>query len=295
MALAISPTANASLVAIAHEKGFFKDEGIEISLATKDSGRDSLEAVSRGKVQAATASCFAFSTRALNDPSLRVLASIGATTGSRIVARKDRNIRKPSDLKGKRIGYVSDTISEYYLHSFLVTENLRIGDVKAVDLPAGRHAEALARGEVDAISASEFYAYRAERLLGENVVAWDCQNNIAYQWLLVVREDSLQSPEPLKRLLKALIRAENFTRANEEEARGIVVRRLGVDPDYAQEAWNRTHLDVSLSQSVVTNLRVFTRWRMRRSGQDGKPPDVLEYLSPGILDEVAPESVTVYR
>lgn len=294
LSLAISPTANSTLVAIADEKGFFRDAGLEVSVVTKESGRESLESVSRGEVQMATASCVAFSAKALEDPSLRILASIGATVGSRIVARKDR-IRKPTELTGKRIGYVSRTVSEYFLYSFLITENIRLDDVKVVELSPGRQVEALARGEVDAISASEYYAYKAIRLLGENGIAWDCQKNIAYQWLLVVKESALESPEPLKRVLKALIRAESFSRSNEEEARSIIVRRLGIDPSYAQEAWSRTHLDVSLSQSIVTNLRVYTRWRMRRSGQTGNPPDVLDFLHPAILDEVSPESITVYR
>ena len=69
------------------------------------------------------------------------------------------------------------------------------------------------------MSAFDMYAYVAKKELGENAVSWDSQNNLDYQWLLVTRESSTQSPEAIKRLLKALIKAEEFVVNNEDETK----------------------------------------------------------------------------
>ena len=295
LSLAVSPVSNSALIAVAEEKGYFKDAGLEVSLALHPSGRDSLEAVCRGEAQVATVACVAFAAKALEDHTIRILASLGATWGSQVVARRDRNIRVPSDLRGKRIGYSSNTVSDYFLYAFLMAENIPPKEVTEVDLPPGRQADAVVGGEVDAVSAFEHNAFDAKRRMEGNAVSWNSQNNLAYQWLLVAREDVLRTPEPLKRLLKALIRAEEFTRDNEEEAKRIVVRKWGFDPAFLEESWQRTRLNVSMSQSVVTNLQNFTLWRMRGKERAGTPPDVLNYLHTGILDAVAPGSVSIFR
>jgi len=88
------------------------------------------------------------------------------------VARKDRNIQNPSDLKGKKIGFSAGTVSDYFLYAFLMTENIPPKDVMLVDIPADRQVEAIVKGDVDAVSAFEIFAFEAEKLLGENAVSW---------------------------------------------------------------------------------------------------------------------------
>jgi len=295
LSLAVSPAVYSGLIAIADDKGYFKDAALDLSMDLYPSGREALEAVCRGEAQAATVADIAFSTMALEEPSIRVLASIGTTIGSRIVARKDRNIESPFDLRGKRVGFSSGTVSDYFLYAFLVTENIPLQDVTAVDIPPARQVESLVNGHVDAVSAFEIFAFEAEKRLGKNAVSWDSQNNMAYHWLLATNESLTRSPEPLKRLLRALIRAEDFVHAHEEETRTILVRKWGLDPAFVLESWPRTRLNVSLGQSVVTSLENYARRQIRKEGNLEDPPDVLNYLHTGILDEVAPREVTLFR
>jgi NitT/TauT family transport system substrate-binding protein len=295
LSLAVQPAPYSALIAIADETGCFKKSGLEVSIDLYPSGHDCLDAVCRGQAQVATVSDIAFSAKVLEEPSIRVLSSIGTTVGSQIVARRDRNIKKPSDLRGKRVGFSSHTASDYFLYAFLVVENIPLNDITGVDIPADRQVDDLANGYVDAVSAFEIYAFEAKKRMGENVVYWDSQNNLAYKWLLATRESFTQSPEPLKRLLKALIKAEDFVSANEEETKRILVRKWGFDPEYLRQSWPGCRLNVSFSQSIVASLKNYTRWEMKKDGKPGDPPDVLNFLHTGILDEVAPKSVTIFR
>lgn len=295
LSLAVSPATYSGLIAIADEKGYFKEEGLDVEMNLYPSGREALDAVCRGEAQAATVADIAFSSKALEEPSIRVLASIGTTVGSQIVARRDRGIQKPSDLKGKRVGFSSNTVSDYFLYAFLMTENIPLKDITAVDIPAGRQVEAIVNGDVDAVSAFEIFAFEAKERLRENALSWDSQNNLGYHWFLVAKEIFTRSPESLRRLLKALIKAEEFIRANEKESMSILVRKWGFDPAYLRESWPRTRLNVSFGQSIVTSLQNYTGWQMSKEGKAEDPPDVLNYLHTGVLDEVAPKLVTIFR
>ncbi len=153
------------------------------------------------------------------------------------------------------------------------------------------------KGQVDAVSAFEIYSFEINQRLGDNAVSWDIQNSLAFHWLLASTEKILvQSPEPLRRLLSALIKAESFARGHEEEAQNIVSRIWGFDPLFLQQSWPRTRLKVSFGQSIVTSLRTYTNWQLSKAGhQTMAQPNVLNFLYPGILDGVAPNLVTIYR
>ncbi len=172
------------LIAVADEKGYFAHAGLEVRIDLYPSGRDALGALMRGEAHVATVADIALAGAIIDDPTLRVIASIGTSTGSQVVARRDRSIATPADLKGKRVGYSPGTASHYYLHSFLLMNGIRRDDIAAVPVPPARQAQAVVSGEVDAVAAFDVYAFVAGRELAANAVAWDMQNTIDYQWLL---------------------------------------------------------------------------------------------------------------
>ena len=295
ISLALAPFPFSGLIVIADDQGFFKESGLEVSIKEYPFGFVTLGVLSRGEAQLATANDIVFAQKMNDDPSLRVVASIGLTNTNEIVARKDRNIHVPSDLRGKRIGFSSDTTSEYYLRSFLLINNIPPSEVTAVNITPARIVEAIVSGEVDAISGWDTTVYDAKKQLGENAASWPSQNNQDWHWLLVTRESLTQTPEPIKRFLRALIEAENFLLAHEDEAKMIIIRKWGFDPEFMREVWNKTRLNVSLNQSLITSLENFARWRMNKEGKGGDPPNFLNFIYTGALDEIDPKAVTIFR
>ncbi len=126
---------------------------------------------------------------------------------------------------------------------------------------------------MDAVSAFDVYAYEAQKRLGENAVVWAVQNYLGYHWLLAVKEDLTQSPEPIKRFLRALLKAEDFPSRPEDEAKSIVTRKLGLDPEFMQQVWDMTPLNVTLNQSLLTSLENFARWKKKKEGKSGEPAE----------------------
>ena len=295
ISLALAPFPYSGLIAIADEKGFFKESGIEVSVKEYAYGFATLEALSRGETQVAMGNDLVFAQKISRDPSLRIVASIALADTNGIVARRDRDIHKPSDLKGKRIGIVPNTSSEYYFTTFLLVNKILGAEVTAVSVPPDRIVEAIVRGEVDAISSWDTDVYQAKKRLRENAVSWPSQNNRNWHWILAVRESMTQSPEPIKRFLRALVKAEDFLLAHEEEAKDIIMHKWGFDQEFIRQVWDKTRLNVTLSQSLIVSLESFARWRMAKEAKHGDPPNFLNYIYTGALDEIDPKAVTIFR
>ncbi len=295
VSLALVPYSYSGLIAIAEVKGFFKECGLEVSSREYPSGLAAVEALIRGEAQMATGADIVMATKTFDDPSLRMVASIGSSGANEIVARKDRVIRQPSDLKGKRIGFSPGTSSEYYLDAFLLANGIPSRDVDRVSTPPARIAEALDHGEVDAISSWDVNVYSARKRLGENAVHWPAQNYLDWYWLLIAKEDLTRSPEPIKRFLRALLMAESFLFSNEREAKNILIQKWNFEPDFIDEVWEKTRLDVTLNQSLIKSLENFARWRLRKEGKHEETPNYLQYIYTAALNEIEPRAVTLFR
>ena len=295
VSLALVPYSYSGLIAIADVKGFFKECGLEVSAKEYPSGLAAVEALIRGDAQLATGADIVMATKIFDDPSLRVVASIGSSGANEIVARKDRDIHKPSDLKGKKIGFSPGTTSEYYLDAFLLANTIPMTEVNPVNIPPARITEAIVRGEVDAISSWDVNVYSAKKSLGENGVHWPAQNYLDWYWLLIAKEELTLSPEPVKRFLRALLMAESFLLANGNEAKNILINKWKLEPGFIDEVWGKTRLNVTLNQSMITALENFARWKMKKEGKVEEMPNYLKYTYTGAMTEVEPRAVTLFR
>jgi NitT/TauT family transport system substrate-binding protein len=295
LSLGLAPFPYSGLVAIAAERGFFKESGLELSIKDYAFGFATLEAVAKGEIQMAMGNESTFAMMINDDPSLRLVASVAMVNTNEIVARKDRNIHKPADLKGKRIGFLPNTSSEYYLLSFLLVNKIPLSEVTMVNVPAAAMVETIGNGDVDALSAWDTVVYDSKKRLQENAVSWPAQNNRDWQWVLVVKDSTTQSPEPLKRFLKALLKAEDFARTNNDEAKNIIMRRWGFEPDFIQQIWDKTRLSVTLNQSLITSLEIFSNWSRVKEGKEGEGPNFLKFVYTDALAQIDPKAVTIFK
>jgi ABC-type nitrate/sulfonate/bicarbonate transport system substrate-binding protein len=294
LTISVDPTLYAGLIAIADQKDFDSEEGLEVTINYYSSGLEAMNAMIKGDAHIATVSDIAFALKMKDDPSLRIIASIGESTGSKIVARKDRNIHEPEDLAGKMIGYSPGTATEYHVHSFLITNRILRKNVNLIPIPPAKQAEAVINGEIDAVSAFDTYSFKAIKALGDNAVSWESQNKVSYQWLLVTKEGSIQTPA-VKRLLKALIKAEDYALKNPDEAKSIISQKWKLDPEYVFYSWKNSRLTVTFNQAIITALQNYARWKMEMEGKKEVLPDIFSFLNFEALEDINPKLVTVYR
>jgi NitT/TauT family transport system substrate-binding protein len=297
VSLATTPVIYTGLIAVADEKGFFKDAGLEVSIRSDyPAGLASLQALERGEVQMATGAAFAFASIMEDEPALRVLASVGSTSDHEIVARRDKGVHQPADLEGRRVGVVMDTVSEYALSMFLQVNSIGLDALTPVNISPPEIVEALVRGDVDAISMWGKFSYQARKRLGADAVAWPSQYALDYQWVLAAKDDLLaRSPDVAKRFLRALKQAERFVLGHQADAKAIIATRWNLDPEFVEQVWDLNKLRVTLDQSLVISLESAVRWRISHKGMAESVTNILSRIHQAPLAEIDPVSVTLSR
>lgn len=278
---------------LAQDKGFYDKVGLSVELHGFPSGKEAADALRAGKVDVATASEYVVAARSFTEPDLRVLANISFYRNKGVVGRRDRGIREPADLKGKRIGVTSPSGAEYALTVFLALHGLATADVTLVNLAPDLLVAALDKGEIDAAITWQPHVQAIEAQLGERAVSFD-GNGLDVYLLLATRQDLLATKSPaIRKLLRALVLAEEWVSANPAAAKSYLAQRFKLDAGYVEAQWRRMQLAVNLPQELLTAMDSEARWFAERDRKDGKIPNYGEFIRADELAAVRPDAVTL--
>lgn len=288
---------SAMLVWIAEENGFFEDEGLDVEIQVFQSGLAASSALLEGSADLSTTAESAFVGRSFEHPDLRVLASISASESARLVGRRDRGIVTAEDLTGRRIGVTKGTTGEFLLDRYLTLNRMSLDSVAIEDLRPADIASALVAGDIDAGLTWEPYIFDAEVALGDNAVALPGQDGQHYYFLLLSKADWIErNPEPTSKVLRAILRAEQFVIDNEEAAKGLVAKRLEFSADYVDHLWPMHSLHVGLPQDLLFKLEETARWRIRKGlTRDDAMPNYVDFIETRFLHEINPLTVGIVR
>ena len=212
-----------------------------------------------------------------------------------IVARRDRGIASPSDLKGKRIVVSPGTIREYFLYTYLGINGISPNEVFIVRLPSLEHLDVLLSGRADAVSAWNPQTKKLQKELGDRSVTFTMTPPHSIIAVLSSRPDlPAQKPDKVKGILRALIRAEDFVRERPQESLKIVSDVIGMDPEHLGELWSAEDFKVTLGQSLVLALEDESEWAIKYGLTSAKKvPNYLDYIYFDGLKSVKPEAVRI--
>lgn len=295
--LPMQPTVALSI--IASEKGFFKDEGLDVTIIAYPSGKRALiEGLLSGKVDVISSAEIPIVMAFLEKYPLQIHASVAtADNVNRIVARSDRGIKTATDLAGKKIGTQKASAVHYFLHLFLAHHWINIDSIDLTFMKAEELPEALASGKIDAFSMREPYISQARDLLGDKIIIFDMPGLYIQSELLVSQKlFSRKNPEIVKKLLKSLIRAEMYAKNNKHDSINLVASRLKVDPKIFELQWDQMDLRVRLDQYLLTLLEGQSRWIINNKMIPNEDvPNFLDHLSMDEMIRVKPDAVTIIR
>ena len=101
-------------------------------------------------------------------------------------------------------------------------------------------------------------------------------------------------PETVKRLLRALIKAEQYVVEKPAEAQQIVASRLHVEKEMVASRWNDYYFGVMLDQALFVNLESQARWAIQsKLVPVTTVPNFMGTLYVDGLKAVRPEAVTM--
>ena len=298
LSIALSTTPHAGLLHLAAAKGYFADEGLAVTLVPVSHGKAAMDLLAQGKTDLAAAAEVPFVIAVLKGEPIGIAATVvSVSTEMAVIARRDRAIALPRDLVGKKIGVTFGTSGEYFLWAFLIRNKLAPDSVTLVDVPPGRMTQELARGSIDAASTWQPIRFEAQAALGDAGVSFTEQNAYTVTHVVVGASAFLKErPKTIERLVRAMLKAEQFNRTEPEPALRLVAERLKLDAKALEPTWNDLALRVDLRQSQLITLEDEARWAMARGyAAPGTVPDFLPHLYLDALLAVQPDRVTVVR
>jgi NitT/TauT family transport system substrate-binding protein len=284
------------LVFVAHMKGYFANEGLNVTLQPYTTGKAAFDAALEGRANLATVADIPIMFAVTRGQPVSIIATISTMEKDLgIIGRRDKGVWTLASLHGKRIGVTLGTSGHFVLDAFLIRQKLSTDDVTLQDMKPEELAEALIQGDVDAVVTWEPYLGTLRTRLGANATIFYSEGIYEVPFTIAgTREYVVSHPETIKKLLRALVRAERFCKDEPDAARQIIAGAVNVSLENLKELWSSYRFNVTLNQSLVLTLEDETRWAIKN--ELTARPDIPNYLNHLYLDglrTVRPESVTV--
>lgn len=220
---------------VAHEKGYFAEEGLNVEIKKEGSYRELLKDVIEGKIDYAP-DIVSVDVLMENEKGAN-LVIVGVNDFSngadRIIVSS--NINSISDFRGRKVAVAKGTISEFLLILALDTIGLKEKDVILLDLNVEESAEAFKRGEVSvAVTYEPFISpllnngYLAKKIFSSADVPGHILDAIVFRKDFVERY-----PDAVMAVLRAHFKAVDFIddEKTKDEAMAIGAKYFGITPE----------------------------------------------------------------
>ncbi len=244
---------------IAHEKGFFKELGLDISYSINPAAWVLPAKLISGEISFGIIPWTRTVSARDNGDDMVVIAGSGYEEAATVV-RRDSGITRLSELKGKRIslpaeGGMKDLTSQALFKKYDITpENTEI-----IRLPSGDAAMlSLLSGRADATTNVEPYATMAVKLGIGKVIARgkDVLPKTPGCSITTTNEFIQDHPEMTLNFLKAILKAEEFCNKEAVEAAEISSKYTGISAEIIREALKYNQPRIDITGSIDAMMRI---------------------------------------
>jgi NitT/TauT family transport system substrate-binding protein len=157
--------------------------------------------------------------------------------------------------------------------------------------------DALIKGRVDAVATWYPNRQLILKALGKKGIIFYNEAIYTETFCLAAQKDFVKArPETIKKVLRALIRAETFVQQKQDESRRLVSESSKIDKALIDEMWDAYNFKITLTQSLLVNLEDQTRWALKKKLTASKDmPNYLDFIYADGLSAVKPEAVRILR
>jgi len=171
----------------------------------------------------------------------QIAVTHGDVNNQVVLVPKGSKAKGIADLKGKRVGYVRATTSQYFLIRMLEEVGLSWDDITPVAMGVSDGAAAFSQGALDAWAIYGFPIQRAIATEGARVLK-TAYGILSGNYLVSAHVDALADPEKSKLIgdyLALLQKAYGWAVAHQDEWAAIIAKDIGVPLDYVRDQFKR--------------------------------------------------------
>jgi NitT/TauT family transport system substrate-binding protein len=254
-------------VFIADQQGFFAKEGLDVTVRPFTSGAEATEGFRAGAAEFLVASDVPL-LYLLVGGDTAMLAQFSANTDMLLIVGP-KELSGPQALKGKKIGLVTKSASEYLLNNYLRRANLTLADVERVHLAPFDQVPALVRGDVFALSSWKPFDKKIVELSGGKyqTISWNGQEDYVLFSGIVAKSDFIKKDrdETLK-VVQALAKAANWlTNAEPKSVGETLAKYLKTDASDLQYVIANNTWDMTVSPKFTNTMADIERFLVEQN------------------------------
>ena len=266
---------------IAQKKGFFAEQGLEVTMIEPADPNDPPKLVAAGKAEIAVSYQPQLHMQAAAELPLVRFGTLVATPLTTVLALEDGPVKTLADLKGRTVGFSVGGFEEAVLGAMLETAGLTLKDVTLVNVNFALSPSLLA-GKVDAVVG----AYRNFELNQLNIEGHEGrafypeENGVpAYDELILIANSKFRADPMLGRFAAAVEKGTQWLINRPQEAFEVFTTyKKGLDDELNTRAWRDTLPRFALRPAALDTAR-YERFGafMKKQGIVDNTPPVSDY------------------
>jgi NitT/TauT family transport system substrate-binding protein len=212
---------------IAKEKGYFKEEKVDVDLVNIEDPKEGFAALAAGRIHGVVSTVDTMVLYLKTGKEYQyVLALDDSAGGDGIVARKE--IKTVKDLKGKKVAVNEGSVSQFFLNVILKDAGMSQKDVEVVNMKQGDAGAAFVAEKVDAAVTWEPWLTKSKNAPHGHILVDSSKTpGLITDVLIFPRELIGKHGKEIQGLANAWYRAVEYYEKNPKEALEIMSKGLG--------------------------------------------------------------------
>jgi NitT/TauT family transport system substrate-binding protein len=228
------------LAFVAHEKGIFKKNNVDVNVTLLPKYGDAVNIYSNGELDGIFAVYSDIIIQQSKGIDTKVVYNLDSSYNADAIVGKGNNL---SDLKGKKIGVEGiNTFSHFFVLKSLEKAGLTEGDVQFVDMPVQNVSTALQKGEIFAGHSYDPFISDAINK-GFKILSTGAAVPGIITTVLAFHSDLINQRAPdIQNIVKSMIEAKADYENNKEQDISIMASKSGLNKEKIIEGMNNTKL-----------------------------------------------------
>jgi NitT/TauT family transport system substrate-binding protein len=212
---------------IAKEKGYFKEEGVEVDLVNIEDPKEGFAALAAGRLHGVVSTVDTMVLYLKTGKEYQyVLALDDSAGGDGIVARKE--IKSVKELKGKKVAVNEGSVSQFFLNVVLKDAGMTQKDVEVVNMKQGDAGAAFVAEKVDAAVTWEPWLTKSKNAPHGHILIDSSKTpGLITDVLIFPRDVIAKRSKEIQGLAHAWSKAVAFYEKNKKEGLEIMSKGLG--------------------------------------------------------------------